>query len=805
VADVSSLASSGYGCPFVEGYHRLAVAASTAHGNLQVELSSFVGRNAELLEIRRLVAVTHTVTLTGPGGIGKSRLAMHAGDGLGRHFPDGVWLVELGELDSPERLQQALANTLKVYEQPGGTIDDAVVGHLRERRLLLLLDECEGTLDACCELVSAIVSRCPDVRFICTSRQRLGVPGEAVVLLTPLEVPAPTNQLSVSALADADALRLLVDRARAVRHDFELNDENREAVVDICRRLDGLPLAIELAAGRLGSISPADLLARLDDRFRLLKAEHAWLSGRHTALRATVEWSHELLSEEERILWRRLSVFAGSFGVEAAEVVCSGEGLERDRILDLIARLVDRSILTMAQRGGGGRGRYRLLETLRLYGAERLREAGEDSELQRRHAAWHAELISGDDVPWWGTADQAEIVDLLDIEWANVEAALEFCIRSAIDAETGLRIVSELWPYWVVRGRYLAGRRHVEAFLATTQTLTPTRARALFSLGHLAQTTGDNDAALAAFEEAHHVAVETGEERELAYALLGLGLVRLRVGELDRAIELLVASRETMLQVADPTARAYALYTLATALAVAGQLTDARAVANEGLDCSEQGGDTIVRSLLSTLLGVAEWQLGDERAAEVRLDEAVRIQDRIGHRWALALSLCGLAGVASSERRLERSASLLGAIASLWQELGIESVPYWQRQLDATEESVREGLGEARYRASWELGFALGDRDRVALALDDEIPPPDRAASDTPEYEFELTARELEVARLVADGLSNPAIAATLFVSRATVKTHVSHILRKLTLDSRVQLASWVAAHDPAATRPDSG
>jgi predicted ATPase/DNA-binding CsgD family transcriptional regulator len=770
-------------------------------GNLPVELSSFVGRRAELLEIRRLLAVTHTVTLTGPGGIGKSRLAVHAGDDLGRYFRDGVWLVELGEPDSPERLPEALAHALKVYERPGDAIDDALLGHLRERRLLFLLDNCEGSLEACSELVSTIVSRCPEVRFVCTSRQRLGVPGEAVVLLSPLEVPVAAEQLSVSALADAEALQLFGDRARAVAPDFGLTDENREAVIDICRRLDGLPLAIELAAGRLASITPADLLERLDDRFRLLTAERGQPSARHQALQATVEWSHELLSEEERILWRRLSVFAGSFGIEAAEMVCSGDGLDRDRVLDLIASLVDRSILTMAQTSG--RGRYRLLETLRLYGAERLREAGEDAELQRRHAVWHAELIAGGHRPWWGTAQQAEIVDLLDVEWANVEAALEFCVGSATDAPTGLRIVAELWPYWIVRGRYRAGRRQVEAFLAAAQAPTTTRARALFALGLFAQATGENEAALAAFEEAHRVGAHTGEERELAYALLGLGLVRLRLGELEQAVELLTASREAMLNVDDPITRAYVLYTLATALAVAGQLTDARAVAKEGLDYSEQGGDTIMRGLLCTLLGVAESQLGDEQGAEVRLEEAVRSQDRLGHRWALALSLCGLAGVAASARQLERSALLLGAVASLWQELGIESVPYWQGQLDVTDESVREGLGETRYRASWEQGFALSDRERVALALNDELSPLDPTASDTPEDEFELTARELEVARLVADGLSNPAIAATLFVSRATVKTHVSHILRKLTLDSRVQLANWVATHGLAATTPD--
>jgi predicted ATPase len=279
-------------------------------------------------------------------------------------------------------------------------IEDALVAHLRERRLLVVLDNCEHLLDACRQLVSAVVSRCDRVRILCTSRQRLGIAGEAVVALSALEVPALATKLPIAGLAEVEALRLLVDRAVAVALDFALTDESRGAASDICRRLNGLPLAIELAAVRLASLTADDLLERLDDRFRLPATNRSAESPRHRALRATVEWSHELLSDEERILWRRPSVFAGSVSVDAAEAVCSGAGLERDRVLDVIASLVDRSILTMGH--AGRRGRYRLLETMRPYGAERLREAAEDSDLHRRHAEWYAQLVSADDRPWWG-------------------------------------------------------------------------------------------------------------------------------------------------------------------------------------------------------------------------------------------------------------------------------------------------------------------------------------------------------------------------------------------------------------------
>lgn len=400
-------------------------------------------------------------------------------------FPDGVWVVELAELDGPDLLPYALAHAIGVYERSSDDISEALAAHLRERRLLLVLDNCEHLLDGCRRLVASVVSECERVRILCTSRERLDVPGEAVVALSALDLPVEGERLSAAALADVEALRLLVDRAVAVAPGFALTDENCLAASDICRRLDGLPPAIELAAVRLASMTADDLRDRLDDRLRLLAATHGIGPERSQTLRATVDWSYELLSEEERVLWQRLSVFAGSFGLEAAEDVCSGAGLERWRIVCLIAGLVAKSILTMGH--GSRRGRYRLLETLRLYGAQRLAEAGGDVGLARRHARWYAELISGGDRPWWGRPQQAEMFQTLDVEWANVEAALDFCASSPPEAEIGLRMAADLWLYWTVRGRYRAGSRRLDAvlgaFLALVPEPTPARARATWALG----------------------------------------------------------------------------------------------------------------------------------------------------------------------------------------------------------------------------------------------------------------------------------------------------------------------------------
>ncbi len=775
---------------------------ATPLGNLPVELDSFVGRGQELSELKRLLASSHLITVTGPGGIGKTRLALRSAHRLGRHFSDGVWWVELAELEDPDLLAYAVAQALAVQERLDDGIEEALIARLRDRRLLLVLDNCEHLLDACRRLVSRVVSRCARVRVVCTSRERLGAAGEAVVVLSALEVPADREDLSVAGLAEIEALRLLVDRAVAVAPDFVLTDKNCEAAGEICRRLDGMPLAIELAAVRLASMTAEDLRDRLDDRLRLLAAARGAGPSRSQTLRATVDWSYELLSEEERILWRRLSAFAGSFGLEAAEDVCSGAGLERERIVDLIAGLVAKSILMMGHKHR--RGRYRLLETLRLYGSQRLTEAGEDTELARGHAAWYAQLVSGGELPWWATGGQAGMFEALDVEWANVEAALDFCAGSPPDVEMGLRTAADLWMYWTVRGLYRAGSRRLEALLALAPTPSPTRAMGLWALGMLSQATGGFAGALSTFEEARAVSDQTAGDRELAYALVGLGLAHVRLGNIELAREWSAQSHEQMLRVDDPYGLALSLYFSATAVATAGQLPEARRLLEDGIAISERTGEVMCRGISNALLGTIEWQLGDAQA-EARLKEALQIERRIGHRWGMLMSLQGLAFAAGSSSQHERASLLLAASAAMAQEAGVTLLAYVQAWHDACEAAARAELGDAGYRACWERGYVLGREQVAALALEDvggsDLRP--LTAAGPHDGGDELSARELEVARWVASGLSNPAVAAELFVSVATVKTHVSHILGKLGLDSRVQLASWITAYDAGEPAPN--
>jgi non-specific serine/threonine protein kinase len=755
--------------------------------NLAAELNTFIGRDQELLEIRRLLAITHTVTITGPGGIGKSRLSLRAAHSLAELFPDGVWMLELAELDSPDLLPDALSHALQVHERPDMETTDALVEYLEGRRLLLVLDNCEGLIDACHKLVLSIVSRAPGVRVLCTSRQRLGVAGESIVVLSPL---------------DGDvALQLLVERASAVAPDYALSDDNRTAAIDLCRRLDGMPLAIELAAARLASMTTADLLERLDDRFRLLAAAPSGHSRRHQALHATVEWSHDLLGDEERILWRRVSIFAGSFGIDGAESVCSGDGLERERVLDLLGSLVDQSILTMGH--SRGRGRYRLLETMRLYGAERLRAAGEETALARRHARWCQSLLSGGDFISFRDNDQAELLEVVDSEWANIEAALEFCAASPPDAPIGLQTAAAMWPHFLVRGRLRSGISHIARLLPLVPEPTVERAMALWAQGLLTAVMGDQDRAFDAFDAARAVGEHLAGARELTYASLGLGLVHMWRGELDEGIETIVAAREALRALDEPMGVGMCLFFIASAHAVIGQFTEAVTEASAAIEISEQSDDFFLRAMAYNTLGIAEYMRGDVAAAEQRLTAAIRFADRMGNRGAIVTAIEGLAWVAAASGRPERSAQLIGLAAAVRHDLGYVANSFWDNERERVAAEVRTTMGDA-FEPAYAQGFALDLPAGLAFALGGPLPDPapvttDVARADDP---FALTAREMEVARLVAGGLSNPAIAADLFVSVATVKTHVSHILRKLQLDSRVQLASWVAANDPGPVAP---
>ena len=806
--------------------------------NLPVALTSFVGRERALDAIvRRLSgdAGVPLLTLSGPGGIGKTRLALEAAAAgpVRDAFPDGIWLVEFAPLADPALVPSAVAAALGLRASAGRSLPDALADALRPGRVLLVLDNCEHLLDACAALAEHLLRACPGLRVLATSRQALGAPGEVTWLVPPLappQLPSPAAgaagpaRLPAAAVATSGAVRLFVERAQAALPTFRLTDDNAPAVAEVCRRLDGIPLALELAAARVGALT-VDLIARrLGDRLRLLTGGSRTVLPRHRTLRALLDWSHDLLSPPERLLFRRLAVFAGGWTLEAAEAVGAGDGVEPDGVLDLLVHLLDKS-LVLPEAGADGVGRYRLLETVREYAAERL-EAGESATVRRRHATHFLALAELAEPALRGPAQTAWL-GRLDAEHDNLRAALRWALESD-EIETGLRLSGALVRYWEIRGHLAEGRGWLKAFLARAPAggaLATSRAKASNATGNLAKLQGDYAAAGAAYEQSlalwraacdrrgiANAVFNLGEaargqgdyaravayyedglrlHRELendegvAAALTGLGIAARNRGELDQAEayyeEALVYHRRR----GDRQALAVVLNNLATVAGSRGRLKRAAALQEESLALRRELGDPRGTALaLKNLADIATLQ-GDPGQAATRLAEAVELYGRVGSKDGVAVCLEGFARVAVA-RRPARAARLLGAAEALREALGAPLAPADRADRDACVATARLALGVGTLATLGEAGRAMTLEQAVAYALAAEPPTPAGGA---------LTPRQREVAVLVARGHTNRQIAAALVIAERTAETHVDHILTRLGFTSRAQIAAWATEH----------
>ncbi|MGH3090644.1 MAG: ATP-binding protein, partial [Rubrobacteraceae bacterium] len=428
-------------------HHREASGAeSPPKGNLPLELTSFIGREKEISEVKGLLEGTRLLTLTGSGGCGKTRLALEVAADVAKDFDDGAWWVGLASLSDADLAPKAAASALGARERPGRTLTEALSDHLRYRKLLLVLDNCEHVIASCAALADALLRFCPGLRVLATSREALGVAGEVSWPVPSLSLPDPGHPPSSESLARYEAPRLFVERAAAST--FAPTKRSAAAVAHLCHRLDGIPLAIELAAARTRVLSAEQIDARLDDCFRLLTTGSRTALPRQRTLQATMDWSHDLLDRDERTVFRRLSVFAGGFTLEAAEKVCAGDGIEEEDALDLLARLVDQSLGVF--RGEGGEARYRLLETIRQYGGEKLRESGEARATRRRHADFFHSLAEEAKPKLVGT-EQASWLERLETEHDNLRATLGW-LEEEGEAERGLRLATALLRFWWFRG-----------------------------------------------------------------------------------------------------------------------------------------------------------------------------------------------------------------------------------------------------------------------------------------------------------------------------------------------------------------
>jgi predicted ATPase/DNA-binding CsgD family transcriptional regulator len=750
--------------------------------NLSGSLTGFVGRERERVKVRELLGGTRLLTLTGTGGCGKTRLAREVARDLSGAYPDGAWLVELAPLSEPELVPQAIAGVLEVGERPEESLTNTLIDSLREKKILLVLDNCEHLLDACAHLVETLLGSCPGLRILATSRETLGAAGEMVWQVPPLSRPDPRRSPTVEELEDYESVRLFVERARYRNPAFALTPQNAEAVGRICSRLDGIPLAIELAAARVG-LSAEQIAARLDDSLRLLTTGFRTASPRQRTLRGALDWSHDLLTEPERTLFGRLSVFAGGFTLEAAEAVGAGDSIEEADVLDLLSRLVDKS-LVMAEVTGDGGVRYRMLETVRQYAREKLEESGETDAVRRRHSGWCLAFAERAEARLQGP-EQATWIEHLQREHLNTQAALVWSLKA--EPETALRLVAALGLFWYRYGRILEGRRWLQAALDRTAGIeTATRARALRLAGVLSEEIGLYEQAGTLHEEGLALYRRLGDRKGVAASLTSLGALAYAVGDLERGISFTEESLSLKRELGDERGLMSSRNNLGEMLQTAGDLTGAWALFEENLEANRRLRDGWGTALTLLNLGTLSVEQEAPLQAEEFLADALRAFLKLGDEDAAAECLGSLAGAAGKRGESARAATLLGAAEAAREELGTPIRPVEQERYERFAALSNRGLtGRDAWVAARDSGRDMSLRQAAEYALSPGTPPSGRTTSP-------LTRREQEIAALVSRGLTNRRIASELSISGRTVETHVGRILKKLGFDSRNELAARV-------------
>jgi non-specific serine/threonine protein kinase len=696
--------------------------SGTASGDLPEGLTSFVGRERELTAAGLLVAQgVRLLTLTGTGGVGKSRLAVEAARTLGRHFPDGVRLVELARLAEPALVPQAVATVLGVRDAPDRTFTKGIVAVLREQTTLLVLDNCEHLLDACSALISTVLRDCPRVTVVATSREPLHLTGEQVYPVPPLALPPAdwepdhAEPAAVAALAEFAAVALFVDRARAVRPDFAVTATTAGAVAAICRRLDGLPLAIELAAARVRVLPPEAIAGRLDDRFRLVTGGVRDALARHQTLRALIDWSHDLLSAGEQMLLRRLSVFVGGCTLEATESAAAGDGIEPDDVLDLLEALVDKSLVVAELRPNGAR--YRLLETVREYAAEQLAASGEAIVLRARHRDWFLTWAEGlDNGPNQDINHAA--VPLVMEEFDNLRAAFEWSLAGEGNAALALRIASALWWFWPYEVYLSEGRSWYARALAAAGDREPgLRARVHRSAAALAFLVQDYETGMTAGHQALALARETDDPIATITALRGLGLNSLSLGDAPGARAYL---EEALALARTHGARRrlpYVLESLGFACYNLGLGEEGRRHLVEAIEVARAEDIGIVVASGHLYMGFC-WMLDGEVAkARENCLMGLAVATELGHQTNMAFQIVALALVAGLERDAVRAARLIGVWQALSGRLGVKPPPPLRVAIEDRVEKLRATLGDETFKALIAEGRALPLAEAVEYAL----------------------------------------------------------------------------------------
>jgi non-specific serine/threonine protein kinase len=685
-------------------------------GNIPLDLTSFVGRRAELAEVERLLSTSRLVTLTGVGGVGKTRLALRAAAEAEADFPDGASLVELAELRDGSLLVEVVAAGLGLRDESARSLREVLVDFLCSHGLLLVLDNCEQVVDAAARLVDGLLRACPELRILATSRERLGIDGESVLQLSPLVVPDADREPTLRMLANYDAVVLFAERATTAMSGFQLTEANKTTVIRICSRLDGLPLTIELAAARLRAMSPEQILERLTDRYTLLTRGNRTAPPRQQALGRSIDWSHDLCTRAEQQMWARLSVFAGSFELEAAEDIC-GADLPPAELDDLLSSLVDKSILIRMESNGDVR--FRLLETLRDYGREKLRQAGDYTKIRRLHLEWYRRLMN-DAAAQWFSVRQVEWIRRLGREGSNLRDALEFSLTDCPDI--ALEIVGAGYPFGIARGTLTETRQWLDRALAATKAEPTTdRIRALHGAAMTAHLQGrprDIQAGAARAAEAETLVQHMTDPVAHGLTANVLGYAALLDGKYQSAC----AHFETALMATDdPLVHAAAMALMGWAVQFQGEVGQGLAWQEKALALYESHGESVYRSSLLWSVGIGWWRRGKPERAEQLLKEGLQLSRLVDDPRHGAACLEALAWVTCAKQEPKRAVALMAAADTLGGTQAASPVvlPDLSVFHDECEQRARKVLGDEEFEAARQRGCSLHFDEAVAFALDE--------------------------------------------------------------------------------------
>jgi predicted ATPase/DNA-binding CsgD family transcriptional regulator len=755
-------------------------------GNLPAELTSFVGRRGELTEVRRKLTEARLVSLIGPGGVGKTRLGIRAAADLGRGFPDGSWLVELADVRQPALVGNAVVAALDLRDHATAGPEALLLSYLRDKRLLLVVDNCEHLLAGAASLLAAVLTTAPGVRVIATSREPLSVPGEHVVPVPPLDLPTDDPTTPLAKLRQNEAITLFTERAVAGSGGFTLTDANRTAVVDLCHRLDGLPLAIELAAVRTRVLTAQQILDRLTDRFGLLTGGGRTALPRHQTLRTTIDWSHDLLGQPERTLLRRLCAFAGRFTIEDVESVCAVDEVPVLQTLDLLSSLVDKSLVL--KEDVKDLASFRLHETMREFAGLKAREAGELETVELRCADYYRDSCRRSAVE--NRYRLAECLAWMDLQIDNVRAVLQGCVARQ-DIQRGLDIAGLMGWYWMTRATS-EGIRWLDTLLGSADGNSPTYALAHFMRGFLSVLQSDPVAARPALDRAVTAAASAGLVSLQSQSLSLASIAQHMAGDHASAARLFDEARILAEGIDDFPASIMLLQARALGGLIEGDLDAVRTAATEGVRRSRDTGDLYSLDMMLVNLVCAALVAGDLSGSGPLLTEALQLAREIDDRVVQYCLLDALAWHAAGQGRPRLGAQLLGAAETVRMSIGAQLLPYLVPAVAQAEKSTKAALGAAAFQAEFDAGKKLSRGAAIGLALGEPVGATALGDAGT----TLLGKRQTEVAHLVADGLTNKQIATRLLISEHTVDSHIRHIMDKLGVNSRTQIAAWMVSGD---------